>query len=410
MYVRSAKSWHNRRTLADHDQRRGAGSGRQARLRRFYHLFRTKHTGPERDPIAIGVGVFIGCTPLYGLHLLLSILAADLLKLNRFKVYLAANISNPLFFPFLIFAEVQTGALIRRGSAHALTRDAIASTSPWVFGADLVVGSIAVGAVLAITLGAVTYFGLRPRDADRPFAALADAAADRFAAVSFTAWEFANAKLRLDPLYRTVMNRAVLPGGGTLLDIGCGQGLALALLVVARDGSDPASGARGAWPVYSRLVGIETRPRIARLAVNALEGPDVSILSADARSTPLAPADAILLFDVLHMMPIASQNQLLTEVKRALRPDGIVLVREANASSGWRFLLVRIGNRAKAVLGFNWRQAFAFRRPSDWLASFRAAGFDVVELPGPEGHPFGNTLFRLTHSPESAQRAAILNA
>ena len=220
--------------MADRDAHQAAGGGRPSRVRRFLHRLRTTHSGPDRDPIAVGVGVFIGCTPLYGLHLLLSVMAADLLRLNRLKVYLAANISNPLMLPFLIFAEVQTGAWLRSGRVHALTREAIAATDPWTFGLDLVVGSLAVGAVLAVTLGALTHAALRKPQADPRFSALVRRAVDRYAATSLTAWEFANAKLRSDPVYRTAMVDGLLPGGGTLVDIGCGQGLMLALLVEAR--------------------------------------------------------------------------------------------------------------------------------------------------------------------------------
>ena len=383
--------------MADADQSRAAGIGRQARLRRFLHLLRTKHTGPERDPLAVGIGVFIGCTPLYGLHLILSILVADLLRLNRLKVYLAANISNPLFLPFLIFAEVQTGAMLRRGHFHALTREAITAVSPWSFGLDLIVGSLALGVVLGIAMGSLTYAALGRGNTDQRFSELAGRATERYATSSITAWEFANAKLRADPVYRTALQPGMLPGGDTLLDIGCGQGLMLALLVEAEP------------PIYSRFVGIDTRPRVATLAAEALAGAPVEIITADASGAPLPACDAALLFDVLHMMPIAAQETLLSAVKAALRPGGVVLVREADANAGWRFALVRIGNRLKALAGRNWKQHFAFRRPDEWTACFHAHGFQVETFPGPASHPFGNTLFRLTAASGRSDDAAILN-
>jgi len=370
-------------------------------VRRFLHRLRTTHSGPERDPIAVGVGVFIGCTPLYGLHLLLSVIAADLFRLNRLKVYLAANISNPLLLPFLVFAEVQTGAWLRRGAFHALTRESLAALSPWSFGLDLVVGSFAVGTVLALVLGGLTHLALRNQNADPAFSALVARAAERYAATSFTAWEFGNAKLRTDPVYRTALTAGLLPGGGTLVDIGCGQGLMLALLVEARAESRSAMnpGAKP-WPVYEHLVGIETRPRIARLAAEALAATETTagaeIITSDARTQPLPGCDAVLLFDVLHMMPPDAQDVLLAQVRAALRPGGVVLVREADAGAGWRFALVRIGNRMKALIARRWRQPLAFRSPDAWIACFRDAGFHVRVLPGPAAHPLGNTLFKLS--------------
>lgn len=383
------------------DQRGAAGSGRSSRLRRFVHLLRTKHSGPERDPLAVGVGVFIGCTPLYGLHLIICVLVADLLRLNRLKVYLAANISNPLLLPFLVFLEIQAGALIRRGSAHALTREYISSVSPWSFGLDLVVGSIAVGLILGISLGLTTYFTIGRRQGDPAFSALVSRATERYATSSLTAWEFANAKLRADPVYRTALQPGMLPGGDTLIDIGCGQGLTLALLAEAREAGADAGAPSGRWPVYNRFIGIDTRPRVAALTAEALAGTPTDVLTADAAVTPLPPCDAVLLFDVLHMMPIDAQNRVLDAVHAALRPGGVVLVREADANAGWRFRLVRFGNRLKALLFRQWHQQFAFRRPEEWVACFRAIGFQVEVFPGPASHPFGNTLFRLTRASAS---------
>src|SRR5471032_1046202 len=98
------------------------------RLRRIFYGLRTEGAGVLRETAAVGLGVFIGCLPLYGLHLLICWAAGSVLRLNRLKVYLAANISNPLVAPWLIFSEVQAGAWLRRGSFHALTPQEVRSS------------------------------------------------------------------------------------------------------------------------------------------------------------------------------------------------------------------------------------------------------------------------------------------
>jgi uncharacterized protein (DUF2062 family) len=380
--------------------------GRRARLRRFLYRLRTEHTSPRRDAVAVGVGVFIGCTPFYGLHLILSVLGADLLRLNRLKVYLAANISNPLVLPFLVFAEVQAGAWLRSGRVHALSREAVTSVDPWIFGLDLVIGAVAIGAIAGGVIGALTYAATRDRAADPVFTGLVHRAAEHYALTSLTAWEFAHAKLRSDPVYRLAMRDDVLPGGGTLADIGCGQGLMLALLAEARRAPAAADLATRRWPTYQRLLGIETRPRVAAMAQDALGALDVEIVPADATRTPLPHCSAVLMFDVLQMMPRAAQDALVAAVRAAIAPEGVALVREADASAGWRFVLVRTGNRLKALAGRAWRQRFAFRGRDEWVACFRAHGFDVDVLPGLESHPFGNVLFRLRPVSPAAAGAA----
>jgi uncharacterized protein (DUF2062 family) len=67
--------------------------------RRVFSDLRLEGAGKWRDAVAMGVGAFIGCLPFYGLHLLMVVVIGRLARLNRLKMYLAANISNPIFAP-----------------------------------------------------------------------------------------------------------------------------------------------------------------------------------------------------------------------------------------------------------------------------------------------------------------------
>lgn len=366
-------------------------------LRHAVWELRTEGGGPAREAVAIGIGVLIGCSPLYGLHLLICWVAGWCLRLNRLKMYLAANISNPFVAPFLLLAELQSGAWLRRREWHALTLDTVRQIDPWSFGADLIVGSLLVGAVLGAATGVSTYLLSRSGPNDPLFAALVRRAADRYATTSITAWEFARGKLKGDPLYRAVLLSTDLPSGGTLVDVGCGQGLMLALLAEAArsrsSGTWPAS-----WPEpprFDRLVGIETRPRIARLAGRALH-PDAVIIAGDAREHMPQGCRAVLFFDVLHMLPASDQERLLAKTAAALDPGGMILVREVDAAAGWRFTAVRVGNTLKAAITGNWRQRFRFRTMAEWTACFQTLGLEVRTRTAGEGTPFGNVLFVLT--------------
>jgi uncharacterized protein (DUF2062 family) len=373
-------------------------------LRRLFQGLRTEGAGARRETAAVGLGVFIGCLPLYGLHLTICWIVGFLLGLNRLKMYFAANVSNPFVAPWLVFAEVQVGAWVRRGSFHPVTREYIASTGLTVFGVDALVGSLFVGATLAILAAWGTYSLVRvSSEEDRPFAELVRRASDRYVGTSITAWEFARGKLRMDPIYRATLSTGVLPSGGTLLDVGCGQGLALALLVEARNAVK-----NGTWPArwpppprFDQMTGIELRKRVVKIARAALEA-EAEIIDADVRAIPLAPAHAILLFDVLQLMPPADQETLLANMAARLDRDGVVIVREADASAGWRFTAVRLGNRLKLTLSGKWRQPFHPRAVDDWRACFARHGFRTDARPMGKA-PFANVMFRLTVAPaESA--------
>jgi uncharacterized protein (DUF2062 family) len=364
-------------------------------LRRTFYDLRTEGQGRVREACAIGVGLFIGCTPFYGFHVLLCWIVGRLLRLNRLNVYLAANVSNPIVAPLLVFAELQTGTWLRTGSFLALTLESVRSATVWQIGTDLLLGSAVVGGVLGATGGLATYVALGRGARDPFFDRLARAAADRYVTTSITAWEFARGKLRGDPVYRDVLLGGWLPSGGRLLDIGCGQGLMLALLAEAelfeRAGTEP-TGQR--LPRFDRMVGVELRPHRARLARAAL-GADAEILNSDARTISAGACRVVLLFDVLHMMPPHDQDALLATAVRALEPGGVILVREADASAGWRFQAVRIGNRLTALTSGAWRQTLAFRTVGEWRECFSRHGLEVEGAPASAGTPFANHLFRL---------------
>ena len=104
---------------------------------------------------------FIGCLPFYGFHLLLCWIVGTLFRLNRLKVYLAANISNPFVAPWLLFAELQAGAWFRHGAFQPISVSAIRTAGFGALGLDLLVGSLLVGGVLAVIAGGATYGTLR---------------------------------------------------------------------------------------------------------------------------------------------------------------------------------------------------------------------------------------------------------
>ena len=378
----------------------------QIRARRAFTGLRVEGAGAGRETAAIAVGVFIGCLPFYGFHLLLCWIVGALAGLNRLKMYLAANISNPLVAPWLVVAEIQTGAWVRRGALQALTPDAVASTGLAAIGADAIVGSLVVGAILAAIAAAGTYSLVRESGTDRLFAELVRRAADRFVESSITAWEFARGKLRLDPAYRAVLSPDLLPGGGTLIDVGCGQGLALAILAEARQAYDerrwPAD--RPAPPRFDRMIGIESRRRVAAIARAALGGA-ADVVEGDARAIDLEPARAVLLFDVLHLLPYPDQERLIASIVRWLDSSGVVLVREADSGGGWRFAAVRVGNRLKALAsGTARRHAFCPRTTEQWRECFARFGLEGDVRRMDEGTPFANVLFRLRAADAAARR------
>lgn len=363
------------------------------RLRRAVYQLRTEGGSRARDAWAVGLGLFIGFSPLIGLHLGLCLLVGWLFGLNRVKLYLAANLANPLVMPAILFMEVQAGAWLRQGHAYEITRDAFASIDVWHFGQDLIVGSIVLGTLAGGLVGALTFATLGRAFRDPEYSALVKVASDRFLASGITAWEFARAKLRRDPIYRQVVTSGLLPERGRLLDVGCGQGLTLAIVAAAG-----AAGREGTWPSTwapaphaLTLTGVELRERMARMAQDALAD-DATVHHLDARQLTHEPSDVIVIFDVLHLLPAGEQETLLAALVASLAPGGRLLVREADASGGWRFSFVRLGNWLTAMTQRRWHPTFHFRTADEWRALLARLGLQVRAQPMGDGTPFANVL------------------
>ncbi|WP_298484840.1 DUF2062 domain-containing protein [uncultured Maribacter sp.] len=64
---------------------------------------------PRKKALSIALGIFIGLSPLWGLHTVIVISLAILLKLNKVLAFTFSNISLPPFIPFVLYASSKVG-------------------------------------------------------------------------------------------------------------------------------------------------------------------------------------------------------------------------------------------------------------------------------------------------------------
>jgi uncharacterized protein (DUF2062 family)/2-polyprenyl-3-methyl-5-hydroxy-6-metoxy-1,4-benzoquinol methylase len=369
-------------------------------VRDLLYKLRTEGMSPARQAWAVAVGVLIGCSPFYGLHLALCILFSRLFRLNLGLTYLAAHVSLPGVWPLLVLAELEIGRRLQ-GQSYASVKIAdLKHLNPWEAGGDLLLGSAVVGVLLAALLGGLTYWAARRRQLHPEIAALIEEGARRYKDVGMFHWEFVRGKLRHDPLYFNLLRRGFLPPKGLLLDLGCGRGILFSLLLAARDlhaqGIYPPD-----WPPPSPSLtfhGIEGRLKTAEATREALSG-EARIETGDLRSADLPTADAILLLDVLHYLPAPGQETLLARIAAALAPGGVLLIRDADADAGWRFTATRIQERFSSISRRNFRQRFHYRSAAEWGDLLEKLGLTVDVQPMGMGTPYANVLLAARRAP-----------
>ena len=227
-----------------------------------------------------------------------------------------------------------------------------------------------------------------------PFALLSEAVARRYRPAGRFARGFVRGKLRHDPVYRYLFETGLPPGEEAVLDLGCGRGIALAVLATAS-----AFGRCPEGPVTPlRWVGIERRPGHAAAARMAL-GDEAEILTGDVLAAPFPRARLILLIDVLLYLTAAEQDRLLERAAATLTAGGRLIIREADAAAGWRYRATVAAERSSAWRRGEWRQGYHYRRQDDWLRGFGELGLNVAARPMSAGTPFANVLYVVERAP-----------
>lgn len=369
---------------------------RRGRLADLHVRLRTEGGTPLRRALAVGLGTAVGCTPLYGLHFLLSTVLARLFGLSRVIAYLAANVNNPFTLPLILWIEVGVGHWLIHGEWSRLAWRRLPELSLWSLGRDLALGSVVLGIILGALFAAVTYV-LGAGRRDDAFTALREAASELYLEAGMSHWEFVRGKLHFDPVYRRLVAEGHLPRPGRLVDLGCGPGILLALL----NRVDASRGEPSAARPDDRYVGIEISPRLVRVACIAL-GEVAEIRQADLADCEVPPCSTAVVLDVLHYLPERAQEDLLRRTAEALAPGGLLIVREADAGGGLRYALTRASERLRALSRGHVGQRFRYRKRAAWHALIASQGLAVEDLDAAEGTPFSNVLFLARKAPEDA--------
>ena len=264
--------------------------------------------------------------PIYGFQTLAAIGLALLFRLNKPLTVAATFINNPLLLPPTIFSSVELGCLLRLGSFQPLNLSSLIATRGHINKEQLVtwvIGSIALGVLLGAVGAAITAIVARVYLTSSGSPALRERV--RFVNAMFgqsgrTDREFVRWKLRLDRIFELLAVENL--GSGTVVDLGCGYGMALCFAAFADN--------------HRRLVGCDLdvhRIAVARKALASLNA-DVSV--ADIRYFELPPAGLILIMDVLQCLSAAEQLALLKRCCSALAPNGILIFRVHDRERGVR--------------------------------------------------------------------------
>ncbi|MBO9555659.1 class I SAM-dependent methyltransferase [Cellulomonas sp.] len=114
-----------------------------------------------------------------------------------------------------------------------------------------------------------------------------------------------------------------LPPAGRVLEIGCGHGLFSAYAALAAPGRE--------------VLGVDIdADKVAhgRAAVQGVKRLELDV--APDGAVPEGPWDAVVVVDVLYLLPAQAQRRLLTEAASRLAPEGVLVIKEMGTTPRWK--------------------------------------------------------------------------
>lgn len=162
-----------------------------------------------------------------------------------------------------------------------------------------------------------------------------------------------------------------LPKHGLILDLGCGYGFISHL--VSAECPDIA------------FIGIDVSSRRIRVAKKgAVHRKNMEFHVADISEIQFPRCDAVMLIDILSMLPYEAQERILAQCYEKLRNGGVLVVKDTCKSPYWKYAYVYMEDLIKIrlkVFGKEVQHYRQYRDIHDFLELLDSIGFHTTVIP-----------------------------
>lgn len=171
----------------------------------------------------------------------------------------------------------------------------------------------------------------------------------------------------------------LVPKSGTILDLGCGEGIFSNFLGISSD--------------QRKVLGIEINKERFKIAQRSV--PNVKFVLGDIEEVDLPKADAIVLFHVLHHLnSYSAQIHVIRRCFNQLSKGGKLIIVEVKPKFSLKYFLSSFTDHFLVPWIFERRiySPIFFRRSSAWESILKNNGFGCRAINAERGHPFTHVI------------------
>ncbi|MBF0331171.1 MAG: methyltransferase domain-containing protein [Candidatus Omnitrophica bacterium] len=173
-----------------------------------------------------------------------------------------------------------------------------------------------------------------------------------------------------------------IPTRGAVYDLGCGHGILLKLLLSLTPGE-------------ACFIGVDIDADKIAIARTLNTSGRLRYEVKDIAIDPvLNGAKAVILNDVLHLISFADQRLLLQKCHEQLSPDGILLIKEIERSSSWKFRWAYFQEvLVNHVLQLTRGAGLYYSTRDGCVEALRKTGFEVEVVSAHRGYPYSHIIY-----------------
>jgi len=160
-----------------------------------------------------------------------------------------------------------------------------------------------------------------------------------------------------------------IPKSGLIIDLGCGYGIISHLL-------SPSCPER-------KIIGFDVS-HIRIETARKTESDNIQFQLADIKKAQIPPCDAVVIIDILYLIPYQAQKRVLVKCFERLNQNGVMVIKDTNKSASWKFRYTHTEEKLKTRLGIYGREvkesSLHYRTSEDFSILLKEIGFDVLVI------------------------------